>query len=149
MLPEKLRYSVGEKNAVHPRSGMKCPSCTGAMSEENHGGVRLDLCSVCFGVWFDGGEMEAYQAGDESSGLRGIPGSEARYEPTGDSAHVRCPRCEHDILRTGVIAKYKVMRCTTCRGLFLPLPNPRFKTADKGIVDSAIGVLEEIVSALF
>ena len=128
---------------------MICPSCSGAMSEESHGGVRLDLCSVCFGVWFDGGELEAYRAGDGSSRLRGVPGGNSRYEPTGDSAHVRCPRCESDILRTGVIGKYRVMRCTTCRGLFLPLPNPRFKTTEKGIVDSAIGVLEEIVGALF
>jgi Zn-finger nucleic acid-binding protein len=128
---------------------MICPSCTGAMSEESHGGVRLDLCNVCFGVWFDGGELESYHAGDGSSRLRGLPGSKARYEPTGDSAHVRCPRCERDILRTGVIARYQVMRCTSCRGLFLPLPNPHFKTAEKGIVESTIGVLEEIVGALF
>jgi hypothetical protein len=41
------------------------------------------------------------------------------------------------------------MRCTTCRGLFLPLPNPRFKTARKGFLESTIGALEEIVGALF
>lgn len=128
---------------------MICPSCSGSMSEESHAGVRLDHCSVCFGVWFDGGELEAYHAAGGSSTLRGVPASRARYEPTGDSAHVRCPRCEHDILRTGVIARYRVMRCTTCRGLFLPLPNPRFKTAEIGVVGSAIGVLEEIIGALF
>jgi len=128
---------------------MICPSCTGAMSEESHGGVRLDLCSVCFGVWFDGGELQAYHASDGCADLRGVPRPDARYEPTGDSTHVKCPRCEHDILRTGVIAKFRVMRCTTCRGLFLPLPNQHFKTTEDGIIGSAIGVLQEIVSALF
>ncbi len=60
-----------------------------------------------------------------------------------------CPRCEHDILRTGRISKHEVMRCTTCRGLFLPNANSRFKTSENGILESAIGILEEIVGALF
>jgi Zn-finger nucleic acid-binding protein len=119
------------------------------MSEEQRGGVRLDLCSVCFGVWFDGGELEAFQAGEDSSSLSGVPGAGARYQPTGTSAHVKCPRCERDILRTGKISKHEVMRCTSCRGLFLPNANSRFKTSQNGILDSAIGALEEIVGALF
>jgi hypothetical protein len=41
------------------------------------------------------------------------------------------------------------MRCTTCRGLFLPNANAHFKTSENGILDSAIGILEEIVGALF
>jgi Zn-finger nucleic acid-binding protein len=128
---------------------MICPSCSSEMSEEERGGVRLDLCGVCFGVWFDGGELEDFQAGEGSSRLSGVPGPNAHYEPTGDSAHVKCPRCEHDILRIGRISKYKVMRCTSCRGLFLPNVNARFRTSEHGILDSAIGVLEEIVGALF
>jgi len=119
------------------------------MSEESRGGVRLDLCGVCFGVWFDGGELEAFHAGGGSSRLSGVPGPDASYEPTGSSAHVKCPGCEHDILRTGRISKHEVMRCTSCRGLFLPKANSRFKTSEDGILDSAIGVLEEIVGALF
>lgn len=128
---------------------MICPKCSSEMSEESRGGVRLDLCSVCFGVWFDGGELEAYQAGEGSSRLNDVPARGDRYQPTGDSAHVRCPRCEHDILRTGRISKHAVMRCTSCRGLFLPNANSRFKSTRNGILDSAIGVLEEIVGALF
>ena len=119
------------------------------MSEESRGGVRLDLCPVCFGVWFDGGELEAYQAGEGSSQLSDVPGRRDRYQPTGDSAHIKCPRCERDILRTGRIAKHPVMRCTSCRGLFLPNANSRYKSTPNGILDSAIGALEEIVGALF
>ena len=119
------------------------------MSEESRGGVRLDLCGVCFGVWFDGGELETFQAGEGSARLSDVPRSNTHYEPTGGSAHIKCPRCEHDILRTGRISKHEVMRCTTCRGLFLPNANARFKTSENGILDSAIGILEEIVGALF
>ena len=128
---------------------MICPCCSAEMSEESHGGVRLDLCGVCFGAWFDGGELEAYQGGRGSPCLRRIPSTGARFEPTGSSAHVKCPRCECDILRTGKISKHEVMRCTTCRGLFLPNANSRFETSENGILDSAIGILEEIVGALF
>jgi Zn-finger nucleic acid-binding protein len=110
------------------------------MTEEKRGGVRLDLCGVCFGVWFDGGELEAFHTGGGSARLSDVPGR---------SAHVKCPRCERDILRTGRISKHEVMRCTSCRGIFLPNANSRFKTSENSILDSAIGVLEEIVSALF
>ena len=81
---------------------MICPSCSSEMSEESRGGVRLDLCSVCFGVWFDGGELETYQAGEGSPRLNEVPSRRDHYRPTGDSAHVKCPRCEHDILRKGI-----------------------------------------------
>ena len=119
------------------------------MSEESHGGVRLDVCAVCHGVWFDGGELDAYHAGEGSPGLRGVPDEGAHFRPTGDSAHVKCPRCESDILRTGVISKYKIMRCTTCRGMFIPLPDPRFRTSDVSVAESAVAAFRAIVAAIF
>ena len=128
---------------------MICPKCSSEMSEATRGGVRLDLCGVCFGVWFDGGELEALNAGGGSSRLNDVPGRNCCFEPTGSSVHVKCPRCERDILRTGKIGKHAVMRCTSCKGLFLPNANTHFKTREIGILDSAIGVLEEIVSSLF
>jgi hypothetical protein len=41
------------------------------------------------------------------------------------------------------------MRCTSCRGIFVPNVNSRFKTSEKSILDAAFGVLEEIVGSLF
>jgi hypothetical protein len=42
------------------------------------------------------------------------------------------------------------MRCTSCRGLFLPLPDPRSNSDnDKGLLETAVGALESIVGALF
>lgn len=128
---------------------MICPKCECEMSEETRSGVKLDLCPVCFGVWFDGGELEAvHQAGDGAR-LDGIPEQGQRYEPCGESAHIRCPRCEGDILRHGRIARHKVLRCTSCRGLFLPEANAHYKRSKHGLLDSAVGALEEIVAALF
>jgi Zn-finger nucleic acid-binding protein len=119
------------------------------MREETRSGIRLDLCPVCFGVWFDGGELEAVQASGDSGSLIGIPKSGEQYQPSGDSAHVRCPRCASDILRHGRIARHKILRCTSCRGLFLPNANSRYRSSEASMLDAAIGALEEIVASLF
>ncbi|MCU0232727.1 MAG: zf-TFIIB domain-containing protein [Thermoanaerobaculales bacterium] len=120
------------------------------MSEEAHGGVRLDLCPACSGAWFDGGELEALQAGGASGHLQGVPPATRRFEHTGESAHVRCPRCESDILRNGRIGRYRVMRCTSCRGLFLRLPDPRPPgSGHRSLVEAAVGAFESLVAALF
>ena len=120
------------------------------MSEESYAGVRLDVCSVCFGAWFDGGELEDYHRNGGSARLGGVHGRTARFEPTGESAHRKCPRCESDILRTGRISKYEVLRCTSCRGLFLPLHDPRYESSgDTGLLSAAVGALGTIVKALF
>ena len=128
---------------------MNCPKCSAEMSEETRGGVRVDLCSVCFGVWFDGGELEEMHDRGGSQRLNGVPDSSVGYQPTGESAHVKCPRCEGDILRIGKISKRAVLRCTSCRGVFLPTANSRYKSSEEGILDSAIGFIEEFVGSLF
>jgi len=129
---------------------MNCPSCSAEMTEESYAGVRLDVCRVCHGAWFDGGELEDYHRNGGSGRLSGVPGPTARFEPTGESAHRKCPRCESDILRTGRISKYKVVRCTSCRGIFLPLPDPRYHNGEHGgLLSAAVGALETIVKGLF
>jgi hypothetical protein len=120
------------------------------MTEELYSGVRLDVCHACHGAWFDGGELEAYNSGDGSQQLSGVPGPGDRFTHTGQSTHIRCPRCESDILRTGRIRRYEVMRCTSCGGLFLPLPDPNSSRSEgSGLLDSAVKALETIVAALF
>ena len=129
---------------------MICPSCKSEMSEEAHGGIRLDLCPACSGAWFDGGELEAFQSSGGSDHLKGVPPSTQHFEHTGESVHVRCPRCQSDILRSGRIGRYRVMRCTSCRGLFLPLPDPRLQgSGRRSLVEAAVGALESVIAALF
>jgi Zn-finger nucleic acid-binding protein len=116
------------------------------MDEQSHGGVQLDLCHHCPGVWFDGGELKAYQASEGSPVLENVPGPDDVFEPTGDSAHVKCPGCGHDILRKWIAGHHSVMRCTTCGGLFLPLPDPNHNAArPDNVLSAAITAFEEIV----
>ena len=44
-----------------------CPNCGGLMEAEDAGGVRVDVCLDCFGVWMDGGELERLAHMDRSA----------------------------------------------------------------------------------
>ena len=37
---------------------MTCPSCSGELVEIERGGVRVDACRRCRGVWLDRGELD-------------------------------------------------------------------------------------------
>ncbi len=38
---------------------MKCPRCeSSVLAEQNRGGIAVDVCSQCRGVWLDRGELE-------------------------------------------------------------------------------------------
>jgi len=129
---------------------MICPGCFGEMDEESHGGIQLDLCTRCPGVWFDGGELKAFQAGEGSPTIGTVPGPDSTFEPTGDSTHEKCPGCGHDILRRWTVRKRPVLRCTTCGGLFLPLIAPNHsQPPPDNVLAAAIHAFEEIVPWLF
>lgn len=51
-----------------------CPVCQGQMQEINKGGVAIDVCQQCRGIWLDRGELEKL-----SSMVDGA--SEARFLP--------------------------------------------------------------------
>lgn len=43
-------------------SVLNCPVCQGQMREVNKGGVLIDTCTQCRGVWLDRGELEKLSA---------------------------------------------------------------------------------------
>lgn len=43
---------------------MKCPKCGTDLEEITFGGVHVDKCFNCEGMWLDKGELEAIQAKD-------------------------------------------------------------------------------------
>jgi Zn-finger nucleic acid-binding protein len=75
---------------------MECPKCQGNMEEKTlstlKGGVTVDRCSTCFGIWFDIGEAETLKEKWMSD-----------YVDSGDPAvgrvhnkirDINCPRCD-------------------------------------------------------
>ena len=43
------------ERASHKR---KCPNCGADLKEQDHHGVKIDVCPDCRGVWLDQGELE-------------------------------------------------------------------------------------------
>jgi hypothetical protein len=62
-LREKARASEAEATAARRISEsaggkIRCPRCSGPMTEYQHDVVRADRCDDCHGIFFDNGELE-------------------------------------------------------------------------------------------
>ena len=60
---EKARAAEAKASATDPSSGgaigkIRCPRCSGPMTEYDHTVVRADRCDNCHGIFFDNGELE-------------------------------------------------------------------------------------------
>ena len=53
-----------EKDRRRELHHMKCPKCGSDLEEMTFGGVVLDKCFACGGLWLDEGELEAIQKKD-------------------------------------------------------------------------------------
>lgn len=74
---------------------MECPKCHSAMEEKTlstlKGGVAVDQCTNCSGIWFDNGEAETLKEKWMSDYIdSGDPNVGRKYNNVRD---VDCPRC--------------------------------------------------------
>lgn len=60
-LAEERQARLAEEERERERAlhFMKCPKCGMQLEEIDFGGVRVDRCSACEGIWLDRGELEA------------------------------------------------------------------------------------------
>ncbi|MFQ5744031.1 MAG: zf-TFIIB domain-containing protein [Acidobacteriota bacterium] len=101
---------------------MNCPACDGQMNEKEAGGIKVDVCDGCGGIWFDQFELMKVDEPHESAG-------ESLLEiGAGKSAVVRrdqqraCPRCDGMQLRRHFFSVKKdveVDECPECGGIWL------------------------------
>lgn len=56
-----------------------CPNCGGLMTAMDAGGVRVDVCMDCFGVWFAAGELDRLEHMDHAAFRRLTPEEMAEY----------------------------------------------------------------------
>lgn len=94
---------------------MKCPKCPGQLEPVEHGGVELDCCPVCFGLWFDKNELGKFNQFDTDFPL--FPG---KILP-GKHTNLCCPRCSGLLKESpyGPGIDFKVERCIGCEGVWL------------------------------
>jgi Zn-finger nucleic acid-binding protein len=98
---------------------MECPLCRKPLEQKSYrGGITVDECLWCRGVWFDPGELETYRVALPS--LRADEGSQPpAFKPTSQDEKRSCPRCQHNTLVKGKINDIELEKCRDCRGVFV------------------------------
>lgn len=87
----------------HGPAGMNCPECKEALVKASVGGMDLNQCHRCGGVWLDQSLFERVAADREKRGavLGALPGDQARGPVPGENVHYRrCPTCGQMMNRT-------------------------------------------------
>jgi len=107
---------------------MNCPVCSKVCNEEIYEGVTIDVCSKCFGIWLDQGELEQITAKrevifkpSEVEAVNKLCGaSDVGKEQ--ESRQLTCPKCDEKPMKTinfnyssGII----IDRCQKGCGLWL------------------------------
>lgn len=76
---------------------LDCPKCVGKLEAVGNGQPKLDVCFICSGIWFDGGELEKVlkvKGGFfENFGHQAVVFSGAVVAEYFDAQAGRCPRC--------------------------------------------------------
>jgi len=89
------------------------------MSLVEYGGVEIDRCLYCRGLWFDYGERESLRRleGSESIDI-GSPDIGAEYD---EVREIRCPRCRLKMISRTLVGLHLIRfeACNDCGGLFL------------------------------
>lgn len=101
-----------------PEPQLPCPACSNNLVENTYGGVAIDECWHCKGIWLDKGELE--QLADKTHFLpdrlrrpQNVPTRELRPEGTRP-----CPRCGHT-LQSQLVKGVRLDMCSDCQGLWL------------------------------
>ena len=109
---------------------MDCPKCAGELEEKIEENLKVNVCFICEGIWFDAGELEKVLKADsrdfEFLGLdsEDLAGKEAAdLLEKFDKKESKCPRCADStkLVRKIYKGKHKVNveTCPKCNGIWL------------------------------
>lgn len=100
---------------------MDCPKCSGTLTEQKFGGVNVDRCNACEGLWFDAKEVRALVAHAQNK-PDDVPKSTASPESAKlDKKSGTCPKCSQSLHRVESMAVDGLHydQCMACRGAWL------------------------------
>jgi hypothetical protein len=113
-----------------PADHIVCVKCTQVLSKSNVGGVEVDLCPRCGGLWLDRGEITRLSniPDAELESLRlALLGGGKGPPPVPCATKHHCPACT-GTLKEVVLGPVHVDYCPQCHGIFL----------DRGELDQAV-----------
>jgi Zn-finger nucleic acid-binding protein len=97
---------------------MKCVKCNGALQKANIGGVEVDQCGKCSGIWFDIGELEKVLASQDVQDLKAAVDSGKAQ----DEQRAACPVCGGAGKMVQVVSRnhdVHIDTCSVCYGQWL------------------------------
>lgn len=123
---------------------MKCVKCEGTLERVEVGGVTLDQCSECAGIWFDGGELERVLGMKRLDGLK----RPTKKNATHDQMRGKCPRCggAGPLVRVAsTTSDIHIDTCAVCGGRWLDGGEIGI-LRDEGGIRRALALLRKIAS---
>ena len=106
---------------------LKCPACAGAMETVAYGGVEVDRCAACKGLWFDALEREKLKdvKGSEAVDVgkpaaAGTAAGATAEKGADDKRRIDCPVCHTRMIRMVDVDQPHIHyeSCTVCFGVF-------------------------------
>ncbi len=98
---------------------MKCVKCEGNLVSTDVGGVVVDRCDDCSGIWFDTFELEQVLGQDDVRALKNVTANNKGH----DAQRGRCPRCGGDGKLVRVVSPQRrdvhIDTCAVCGGQWL------------------------------
>src|SRR6185312_14840058 len=107
---------------INGGDSMKCPVCQKNMSEQDFGGVKVDVCrDGCKGIWFDCFELSKLD--EKNEGVGNALQEALHYPRVNDEnrGNLTCPKCEKSMHRHLYKSdkEVNVDECYNCGGFFL------------------------------
>ncbi|MCA1597191.1 MAG: zf-TFIIB domain-containing protein [Chloroflexi bacterium] len=100
---------------------MTCPVCSASMSPQDFGGVSVDVCDSCKGIWFDWSELGKVEGenADLTAALKDALASPRH--PDEDREKISCPKCSLSLHRHiyKMVKGVSIDECYECGGFFL------------------------------
>jgi Zn-finger nucleic acid-binding protein len=110
-----------------------CVKCDSVLDRGTFGGVEVDLCTSCGGLWLDRGEIERLGAltASEIEALRRLLIPLPGPRPEASDLETACVACT-GTLREIVLGPVRVDFCNQCQGLWL----------DRGELDAGLAATQ-------
>ncbi len=101
---------------------MDCPVCKKTMSEQDFGGLKVDVCRTgCKGIWFDWFELKNLDEKNEGVGDLLKEALNSDHHKDSNRGRINCPKCQNPMTAHFYQSSKEVTvdECYQCGGFYL------------------------------